>query len=184
METIGYNAVEDRNDPEYVRKNAPFLCNHKSAWLGSGYYFWEKDEDRGHEWGKIGYKNKYILGKSTLVLPNCLDLLGDVDDMKYFKYLLKILKEQHQKFNIKDPNDIPMGKAIEYLKQISLKGKYADIFDFDSIRSVDYPPSSQPIKYVKTREEVLYLNPRVQICVINKKECVKSYEIIYPKHYL
>jgi len=179
-----YNTTEDRGNPDYVKSNAPFLCSRNDAWLGSGYYFWDKDELRGHEWGKYGYKENYILGKSNLNLPDNLDLTGNVDDMRFMRLLLEELIENHEKFDNYDSfSDIPLGKAIEFLKSLNSKSAYKGVFDFDSIRAHDYPKDSQPIKFVEHRKEQLYLNPRVQICVI-EKECIESYEIIYPEKYL
>jgi len=184
MKTIGYNAVDDRGDPAFVKANAPFKCTRRDAWLGHGYYFWDSDDQRGHEWGDKGYNGKYMLGKSNLNLPNLLDLTGDVDDMKYMEWLLEEFKANFIKFNDSSNfKDIPLGKAIEYMKIVNTEEDHKGIFDFDSIRGHDYPRDSTPIRFVEHKDIFLHLNPRVQICVINK-DCVKSYELIYPERYL
>jgi len=42
MKTIGHHSVEDRGNPGFVERNAPFLSSGSTAFLGPGYYFWEK----------------------------------------------------------------------------------------------------------------------------------------------
>ena len=36
-----YQTLENRNNPDQIEEQGPFLCNRKSAWLGEGYYFWD-----------------------------------------------------------------------------------------------------------------------------------------------
>ena len=34
-----YQTLENRNNPDKIEEQGPFLCSHKNAWLGKGYYF-------------------------------------------------------------------------------------------------------------------------------------------------
>ena len=36
-----YQTLENRSNPDQIEEQGPFLCRHKNAWLGEGYYFWD-----------------------------------------------------------------------------------------------------------------------------------------------
>jgi len=61
-----YQTLEDRNNPDVVENQGPFLCNRKDVWLGIGYYFWDSFIENAHWWGKEGarYKNYFICESS------------------------------------------------------------------------------------------------------------------------
>jgi hypothetical protein len=60
--------MDDRGDRRYAEINAPFECEHKDAWLGKGYYFWDNSIHRAHDWGRNAYKGRYFFVQSQLFL--------------------------------------------------------------------------------------------------------------------
>ena len=80
--------------------------------------------------------------------------------------------------------EIPISNAIEHLRKISHTMANDAIFPFDSVRAEDYPADSmQP--FVVGRSEAISLNPRVQICLFEKKsQNLCSFEIVYPENYV
>jgi len=37
---IIYQTLEDRGNPDEIERNGPFSCNWNNSWLGTGCYFW------------------------------------------------------------------------------------------------------------------------------------------------
>src|ERR1035437_8330713 len=94
--TIGYHTVEDREDPQFVEDNAPFKCKSENAWVSDGYYFWEKDIKRAHDWGihACGPQN-YIIAKVKLFLTNLFDLIGDREHQEEIQEIEKKLVKMY-----------------------------------------------------------------------------------------
>ncbi len=178
METIGYHTVEDKDNPEYIENRAPFKCESPSAWLSYGYYFWDSDEERAHEWGIHRYgKNRYIIceGELDFTDDSLLDLTGNVEDMKYFQELMHLYNKKK----------MPIGRFITYLRNLNEKPKTKGIFDYNAIRWHDYPQKNNPkLFFTNEGSEFTYLNPRVQICIFKKKpKNIRCFEIVYPDKY-
>ena len=94
---ILYQTVEDRDNPEHIKSNSPFLCNRKDAWLGKGYYFWDTLIENAHWWGKTVYKNNdYVVLKFLCDSINikCFDLHGNLEHLSYFNEVADILKKE------------------------------------------------------------------------------------------
>ena len=75
-----YQTLENRNNPDKIEEQGPFLCSHKNAWLGKGYYFWDSFIENAHWWGQKGarYKNGYVICESTFELDE--DNLKEAQD--------------------------------------------------------------------------------------------------------
>ena len=185
METFGYNTLEDRKNPEEVQNNGPFICTRANAWLGHGYYFWEQDLERAHDWGRIAYSKSYMICQADLNLPKILDLLGNIAHRKYFKELISYLQSNFDAFKGESKN-IAIGHAIHFLRKINSRPKYKGVFDYDSVRAEDFPQKgSNKLPFAYGRPETFDLNSRVQICVFNKDlGNISHYKLVYPKEYL
>ena len=157
MESIvdGYHTAKNLGTKESIEKKAPFFCSSKDAWLGTGYYYWDRDINLAHEWGKNFCDNNYVIVHNKLNLVNCFDLVGTPD---HKKTLLKIKNEFIAKGKLNE-NDIKISVLIEYLRQ-------NDLFPFLTIRAEDR--YREKTKFVKNKHEFTFLDSRIQICVINK----------------
>ena len=62
--------------------------------------------------------------------------------------------------------------------------KKQGIFGYHAIRASDYPKGIMSVPFRQERE-FTYVNPRVQVCVIVKKEVVlPPFRVVYPEKYL
>ncbi len=73
-----YQALENRNNDEFVEEHGPFFCSlvdtHgkvkngvKEPWLGAGYYFWDSRIEDAKWWGATVYPR--FFDKTLLVHP-------------------------------------------------------------------------------------------------------------------
>jgi hypothetical protein len=176
MTTTGYQTLEDRDNVDYFIEWGPKLCNRRNAWLGEGYYFWDGDISLAHDWGRIIYKNKYMIFEGQIVIDeNTYDLFGNVaHKMEFYKIYQTLTKSGF----LKPGQTITVSKIIEYLK------RYIG-FKYNSIRAGDYPGRTAIILYGGQQKEFMYANERVQICLITKKNLsLSSFRVIYPEEYV
>lgn len=89
-----YQTLEDRNNPDEVESQGPFLCNRKDAWLGNGYYFWDSFIENAHWWGKEGarYKSYLICESSFHLNEKCFDLYDNPEHIKNLIEIINIMK--------------------------------------------------------------------------------------------
>lgn len=171
---------------DFLIDNSPFLAEHKPSegkyqFLGEGYYLWDENIEMAHYWGKMHYKNKYAVIEMNIELTenNCLDLVGN---RKHMSFILNVLRKLSEKgFN---RENWELSKCIEYLKRISLKN--SNIFPYNIIKSIDYrsPKDQQKIFFVKNNTHFTILNPKIALCVIDKKRLpLRSKKLIYIKHH-
>lgn len=176
--TIGYHTVGDRSDLEYVKNHAPFKCTRVGAWLSHGYYFWENDFAQAHEWGRVGYRNRYIICEANLVLKNMFDLLANREHQLKLKGLIGIFKELEQSPQGYDPS---ISEVIAYFRIINDEVDPGS-FPYDSVRAFDIPHNNTPYKFVESKSYTTYLDMRVQICLFELMEGnLQSFGIAYPK---
>lgn len=181
--TVGFHTLEDRKNPDYIKKFAPFACTRSDAWLSYGYYFWERDLLRAHAWGKQAYgDNKYVICECLLELPNMLDLVGNREHQDKMRELVTYLAKTHPALQGVEP---PLSKAIALLRLWQKKRRIAN-FPYDSVRAQDFP-NPATYKFVEKenrRVETTILNPRIQICLFTAdKLALPSLKIIYPEPY-
>lgn len=175
---ILYHTVEDRDNPDEVEANAPFLCDRKTAWLGQGYYFWDTFIENAHWWGKTVYSNGYIIVEYSCVFQSekCFDLQGNMEHVKIFNETIEFLEEKGL-FNKKSTT---VAQVIEFMK----KGT-----DFESVYEGIriYGHGSKPSKAVYfnlTKPQYFNSTPAVQLCLFRKSSLGLSVgKIIYPAHY-
>jgi hypothetical protein len=181
LETIGYHTVEDRNNPEYIRENAPFIGTKPNQWLGIGCYFWDDNLKHAHNWGKNSYRKGYVICEAKISLQNVLDLHNNTKDQEYYKERVEEVKVYLKyKRNI----DVPISKAVAFLQKLNEKKQ--GMFPYFGIRASDYPPQDKFL-FVEGRHEYTLLNPRIQICIFKKTQIIfqiqKLFTQISIKHY-
>lgn len=177
--TIGHHTVEDRDNIDYIENHAPFKCSNRRAWLSYGYYFWEQDLERAIEWGKKNYLNGYVIIECQLDCLNLFDLVGNRNHQKELIELSKILKDYFPELSSKKQ---PISKIISLLRTIEQRKK--GIFSYNSIKAQDHP-NRNLYKFVDNRNEVMDLNPRIQICLFEKSDVLLPFRrIVYPEKYV
>jgi len=190
MKTIGHHTVEDRGNPGYVEKNAPFLSSGSTAFLGPGYYFWEKDIDLAHWWGRVHYNDQYMICESVIECDDglYLDLVGNKDDLRQMREL-KLKFDQEMKRTLKG-NETTLENLIVYCRQANQR-THIGSFPYKAIRSVDVSPVMREktrtsiIKYTAKKSNFTDLNPRIIICLTEKRDMLpEGVKIICPNKYL
>jgi hypothetical protein len=175
MLTKGYHTLEDRGNVDEIEEWGPKQCLRKNAWLGDGYYFWDGDIFWAHDWGKKSYKDYLIFESEVTIDEKTFDLFGNTLHKKEFSQIIhELIKTGH----FKSMNMVTVPKVIEYLK------KYAG-FNYNSIRAADYPNKAFMVSFGGANNEAMYLNERVQVCLITKKNLsLSSFRVIFPEHYV
>lgn len=174
MLTIGYHTLEDRNNVDHIEEWGPQQCTRINAWLGDGYYFWDGDIYWAHDWGKNYSKGYLVFSGEILINENTYDLVGNVLHKKEFYEVINIMKNEGY---LKSLQNVTVAKVIEYLK------RYIG-FEYNSIRAADYPRSAFKVSFGGKNGEFMYLNERVQICLITKKNLsLQSFRAIFPEEY-
>ena len=84
MKTKGHHTCLFNGDQESVKKNSPFLAEHKPnegkvQFLGTGYYFWDNNLELAKIWGKSHYGGKYAIIEVDFDLNSDInyDLVGN-----------------------------------------------------------------------------------------------------------
>ncbi len=176
-----YQTLEDRDNYDHVEEYGPFKCNHKNAWLGSGYYFWDSFIENAHWWGKEGakYKNGYLICESSFELneEECFNLLDNPDHIRTFNHIKELMKEN----NLYIEGETTVARIIHQIKEI------IQVFHYEAIRvygvnSVSFGSTfSHRTNFTSNRIQYLDTMPAIQICFYNKNGLNrKGFKIIYP----
>jgi hypothetical protein len=177
-EFLGHHTCSDANGLEYIEQHAPFWADYepekgKLQFLGSGYYFWDDNEAMAHHWGIVHYGGDYAIVEGDLKVPPelFLDLVGDRKAMKYIQELSKRFEEEGTK-----RGGWSIGMLVEFLKTLDEKEDYKGIFPFKIIRAIDASIVNQEkqfaMKFVLTGRSYTFLNPRIIICLNEKKSTI------------
>lgn len=183
MKKVVYQTLEDRNtDPGEVEECGPYPCNWENAWLGDGYYFWEKFIDNAHWWGKEvrAYRNGYIICRAYCELDErCCDLVGNTDHIQMLSDSFDFLKGKGLA-----TNKTTVRRIIEFMRN---KTK---TFNFEAARVLGIrtkDPSSDfsmNVFFERKLPSYIDLKPPIQICFYRKDSLdLSNYEIIYPDEY-
>lgn len=182
MNTIGHHTVQNLGNFKQLEQNGPILAeynpvNKKLPFLGKGYYFWDYNYEMALYWGKQRYNGKcYIFEGELSVQDNLfLDLVGRRQDMELFKRLM----DRFKKFN--NNNDWPIGKFIEFMKNLNAQQKYNGIFPYKIIRAIDSSAKNMTKHYFSEgKKNWIELNPRMVICLIEKNNLnLTSFKLVY-----
>ena len=175
-----YHTVEDRNNPDHIEQETPFLCSHQGAWLGKGYYLWEQFIENAHWWGTQAYKKNgaYVIVQFEGDSPQegrCFDLLGNMEHLSEFRDAHKYLKDKNLQ-----TKPITVSKVIEFIR------KNTD-FDnrYDSIRAKDNSPKNKDVVgFQENKYPYMELLPHIQLCLFSKSSLnLSKGKIVYPEHY-
>ena len=178
MECTIFHTVENRDNPNDVECNAPFLCSHKDAWLGKGYYFWETFVELAHWWGLVTYNNHYFICKSFLSCcdSDILDLVGNTSQIEEIKDLTKSLQTQYSQ-------TLTVAFVIKWMKK-NLKNFSYKAIRVHAINSVkDKSIIKWRFSFNGKNKSYLDLCPAIQICVIDKSIISLPLKIMYPEEY-
>lgn len=189
MITIGMHTCLKDGGRDKVLYEAPFLGEHtpnhpvrskrKLQFLGQGYYYWDNHIEMAKIWGKIHCNNNFFILSCEINISQekCLDLVGNRSHQIYISETMEKLKKRGY-----DKGNWEISKCLEYLKKLAKLD--INIFPFENIRAIDYlpPDDLQQIEYyfVNNNKHYTILNPKVAICVINKKSLpLHSQKIIF-----
>lgn len=183
MKLILYQTLEDRNNPDYIEDNGPFICKNKTAWLGLGYYFWDAHMELGHWWGNLNFTGGYVICKAKAVKDEyCWDLHGDGLHRIEFEDICN----EMVRGDISTRDRLLVPQIIEFFKS---KNK----FKYNSIRALGINSIGNRLVdnnlifrmlFKKDMKAYLDLKPPVQICLIAKTALsLQDYKIVYPNDY-
>ena len=190
-QTHGYHTVRDTDNADWIEANAPFKCTRSDAWLSPGYYFWEKDPERAHQWGRFAYiegeqAEGYVILRAELTLSNMLDLVGDPEHQRQMQEFVDVMRQEDPNWQ-KGREDPPLGKVIALMRHRASKTR-PELFPYNSVKAQDHP---KPYNYSfvrrnrKSQDNFIDLNPRIQICVFEKSAAtLHSVRIVFPEHYV
>lgn len=175
-----YQTVEDRNNPDNIERDAPYLCQACNAWLGDGYYFWDTLIENAHWWGRSHYYRKnYVIVEFNCDSINegkCYDLYGNMEHLRKFKQYIDLLKQQSL-FSDEDT----VSKVINYLKDKTDFLKY-----YEAIRAYGHNSKryKQFVLFEKGKDFGLELTPAVQLCLFRKTSLnLSEGRIVFPESY-
>lgn len=162
--TIGHHVCR-KATKAYLLKNAPFRSvfgkKDSASYLGDGFYFWDDNIERAHQWGKEHYKGYYSILEYPILLKGAdyLDLVGSRQDLKMFAMLIdKVRKEQGQ---------ISVSQCIAFLRKME-KVK-PGVFPYKAIRVVDVRSRGNRFEtFVEGKPGMFPINPCYIICVYTK----------------
>lgn len=182
-----YQTLKNKDNPDEVESQGPFICNWDNAWLGEGFYFWEAFLNSAHWWGKSHCNNNYFICEAncTLTNINCFDLVGDSTHMLMFSKAVDQMKGE----GIIDKKTT-VTRILQYLKDD------IGVFKFEATRAVGYTSigENKNFKYLKKmlfetpknkkQDHYMHYMPPIQICLYTKNAIgLNGYKIIYPDEY-
>lgn len=177
-----YQTLENRNNPQEVLQNGPFLGNKKIAWLGIGYYFWESFVNNAHWWGDNFYKkNGYIICESSYIKEqdSCFDLYDNHEHLAILKSTIELLSKKG--LYIKDKTTV--ARIIEYLRNIDSFPYKATRAKGEGVRS-RLSSFGDTLSFQEGLPAYLELSPPIQVCFYDTSLLAMSqYRIIYPDLY-
>lgn len=153
-----YHTQEKRG----AKLNSPIVCERRDAWLGRGYYFWDKEED-AMTWG---HRSKKRTGRFQIYEAN----------IKSDNFLNTVFNEEH--YNFFEKQIEKAGKAI--VKMTGMKPTVEDICEY----------INEKAKWSQTMDGILFQDlpngsnimisnfpyrKRIQ-AVIYKIECIMSFQ--------
>mgnify|MGYP002681284847 CR=1 FL=1 len=167
-----YQTVADKENPDFVENEGPFICRYK-PWLGVGYYFWDNLLERAHWWGRTHYSNNYMICKAYVDIESdkCLDLAGNMEQLDYFNKCYKAIKKNY---------DAEVITVCFVINKLIRDGN----FPFEAVRALSENCGGDESKmpFVEGHRSFLNLTPPMQICVFVKSR-VRDYHVIYPEEY-
>lgn len=176
-----YHTLEDRDDPDYVENNGPFICNRKNAWLGEGYYFWESYLHNAHWWG-TSYKTGYIICEAKIdsTAQSCFDILDNPEHLKQLQdassFLTKKGTPSHQ---------MNIGNLIQFLRKNIRSFTYEAVrAKGEGVRHINNK-FTESLPFTLGRPAYIDFNPPIQVCLFTKRSLgFRDFRIIFPEDYV
>ena len=175
ISTVGQHVFKF-DPPEFTEKGVPFMAENPTLeeqktcenngkeprlqFLGEGYYFWDDNIARAHQWGKNRCKGKYLILEVDLVLSgNCfLDLVGSRRDLMIF---LDVYNEMRKKF--------PGLKVGAFFKGMQEMARIKpDVWAYKIIRALNVKSKADKILFNCLPDSHMLLNPEIIICFYDK----------------
>ena len=181
---ILYQTLDDKSNSDFIKNNAPFPCCWENTWLGKGYYFWDTFIENAHWWGKVRYKNRYVICKYFCDFDNnvCFDLVGNTSHLKDLGDCVELIaKEKICK------NKPTVSRILAFLQETG-QFKYQAIraYGINSIsESKDkYKDCIYRLKFESSKFQYLDYKPPIQICILKKDGMnLRDLKIEFPEEY-
>ncbi|MBS7787652.1 hypothetical protein KIH23_10115 [Flavobacterium sp. CYK-55] len=178
-----FQTLENRDNPDYVEYNGPFICKWTNAWLGTGYYFWEAFVENAHWWGKSHLNGNYMICEANCCLNEneYFDLVGDTTHMKFFHETVLEMKKQGL-INKKTT----VSKILQHMRDVSkvLKVDAVRAFGIHSISEHLHPKNIFRMLFEPNKKQYLDFKPPIQICFFKKSGLnMCGYRVIYPDEF-
>lgn len=175
IHTVGQHVFK-YDPPEYTEKDAPFCafnptCKNekldsgaepKFQFLGEGFYFWDDNIGRAHNWGKTHYRGKYLILECPLALRgnHFLDLVGSRSDLRVF--LDVYMKMRALK---------PGLKIGTFLYGMQTMAKHIpNVWPYKVIRALNVKNNAEKVLFNSITNSHMLLNPEIIICFYDKNE--------------
>ncbi len=156
MNQIMFHTQEDRG---YVLTK-PILCNRKSAWLGTAYYFWAEEED-AIRWG-YDSKNGFFQVYSARIESD--KVLDTVFSKEHYDFFINALERLASKIVKKTGRKLSKSLLCEYLNERADWKKEIDVLIVN-----DNPQGERELFPIPIRK-------RIQAAVYNE-ECIHEFKL-------
>lgn len=182
IKTKIYQTLQDRGNPDEVKKIGPFICNWANSWLGDGYYFWDSFVENAHWWGKQHCNNSYMITEAVIDWDenNCFDLVGNIQHLQDFGNSIRLLEEK--KLLTKKTT---VSRVIKFMRQNKFFLNYSGIRAFGiNSKGKNYFPNYRVVFEPNKEYQYLAYKPEIQFCLLNLQNLnFRDYKVIYPDVY-
>jgi hypothetical protein len=180
--TTIYQTLQDKENPDEVETNGPYLCNWDNSWLGDGYYFWDTFIENAHWWGETHCRDCYMICEALVDLDdtNCFDLVGNTNHLKDFGDSIEFMQKQGL-----ISENTTVSRVLEFMKENNL------FLNFSAIRAYGinskgkrYEPNYRLIFEIGKSFQYLPYKPEIQLCIIRFENLnFRDFKIVYPDYY-
>ena len=176
----GYQTLEFRDNNDEIELNGPFPCHAPNAWLGEGYYFWDRRIEWAHEWGKNCMKRKktawkgYVIGEALLNNDETVmfDLYGNPEHQEEFRSIKELL-EGAPAYHMSRPT---VKEVLDFMIR-------KNILEYKAVRAADNNPNTTEDIYFDHKEKnapYMRIGQRVQICLYEKSSItLQNFSVIH-----
>jgi hypothetical protein len=176
LQTVIYQTLEDRGNPDDVVKHGPYKCTHSNAYVGPGYYFWDNDLHVAHLWGQRRIKSAYMIFSAELSMQDqdLLDLYYSKDDRDFLQTIVTKFDLGGQK----------LGKIFYFLQKKNEETPTKGVFPYKAIRIQDNNFGDKTY-FADGKHGFTNFNPAIMICLVDKRKVhLNGFDAIYPEKYI
>lgn len=182
QETKIYQTIQDKENPDEIERQGPFLCNWKNSWLGDGYYFWDTFIENAHWWGEVHCNNSYMICEAKIDWDNqnCFDLVGNTQHLLDFDKSIKFMKKKRLL-----KNDTTVSRVLKFMQNQNLFLNYCAIRAFGiNSKGKDYTPNYRVVFEPEKKFQYLPYKPEIQFCLLKLDPLkFREYRVIFPDIY-